>query len=223
MASARSEHPGKRRAASVAAPEDAHIEGTGSAGTSTAGSASSAAFAAFREELMGSAGAANEEIKTEICKHLDDRIDATMGVVLGKMETLVRKLDEGNQARFNSVEAGIRDLQKAQQGSASTQSHLTQRVADLEKMLCAADTAPERITARLDEEDFNRKPDQTLLIINVPEIVLLEDVTKTLIPWLKDAEADPIHGEEQGARPCKRPPLPGLLPGRWLPCRAPLP
>ena len=173
----------------------AHLE---SASSSDANS-STAALEVFRDEILRDNKDLHKQgvvdlsnilaqslavMQQQLSSGLAVQVNAMQDATLSRVEQMLGNLSNSYDAR---LDARLRDLETGQEGIRADNAAMRMQVQQLRETLAIGERqAP--MLPRIPEQDFDRMVDATILRINTPHIVLCDELTKVLLPWLDEAQ-----------------------------------
>jgi len=130
-----------------------------------------------------------EEFKKQMFAHVDKTVEDFAQKTTASTIALVKKQEEKNERRFNSIERDLAAVQASNESVARDQAETRAAIEALQAALAQAE-AQIPIKETLDLNEFNRNVDSTILRVNCPEKVSKDVVNRTLRPWLAEAECE---------------------------------
>eukprot|EP00969_Alexandrium_andersonii_P242797 10725227-Alexandrium_andersonii.AAC.1 len=150
----------------------------------------------LRSELSG-------QLQEHSKKLLEEHTNVTITKVAASTEAMFRKFAEASEVRFNNVEQSLSAIGVRTAALEESQKEMCLLIGKLQKDMAAAEAQlPE--ASPIDLAEFNREPDRTILRINGPELMQLEEVSNSISAWIESMDLQPDAYKLDGASPGRR-------------------
>lgn len=133
-----------------------------------------------RDELDGML----QELRSSLAEEITTAVNQKC---VGQFERMIRSYDTKVQDRLTDHDATLADLSRRIAASEAEQANTKGDLVRLQRALAVAESAAADATRAINEDEFDRNPDPTILRCNLSESVSRDAVRAALAPLMEDA------------------------------------
>jgi len=141
-------------------------------------------FDTFRKDFFG-------DMVKDVTTELDKKCT-------GKLESLFRDYDKAVTKKFEAHEHDIADLRARADATEEAQKKMKDDIERIRAALAVAESAAADVTAAIQNDEFDRDPDPTIIRLNAAESVAHESVKTAVSEWIALADIVDDQWELQG-------------------------